>query len=149
MTVFDVGANVGFLSVILARLVGPGGKVVSLEPLPANAEMIERNARNNGFSQLSVRREAAGAADGPARFLVARETVSSKLASVAQANDPFVGEVEVSVRRLDSVCDGPEGLPPRLPQDRVPKGQEADVLMYAAATLNSAPPPSPDRIPRH
>src|SRR4051794_28059404 len=44
MTAFDIGANVGFLAVILARLVGAGGRVVCFEPLENNAEMIERNA---------------------------------------------------------------------------------------------------------
>src|ERR1700682_1610114 len=42
---YDIGANVGFFAVIAARLVGPSGRVVCFEPLPANARQIEYNAR--------------------------------------------------------------------------------------------------------
>src|SRR4051812_19690833 len=34
--VVDVGANVGFISVLLARLVGPGGQVHAFEPDPSS-----------------------------------------------------------------------------------------------------------------
>ena len=35
MVVYDLGANVGYLSLLLARQVGAGGKVIAFEPLPA------------------------------------------------------------------------------------------------------------------
>jgi FkbM family methyltransferase len=139
MTAYDIGANVGFLSLILARLVGPGGRVVCFEPLPGNVEMIERNARSNGFGQVTVRREAAGASDGNARFMVGPETVSSKLASVANPGDSFVGETEVSVRSLDSVR-AVDGVPAPDFIKIDAEGAEADVLAGATETLNSARP---------
>ena len=33
MVLFDIGANIGFMSLIAARLVGAGGKVLCFEPL--------------------------------------------------------------------------------------------------------------------
>ena len=35
-TVIDVGANIGFFSRRFARWVGPGGRVIAIEPEPAN-----------------------------------------------------------------------------------------------------------------
>jgi protein-L-isoaspartate O-methyltransferase len=34
MTVFDVGANIGFFAIAVAKLVGPAGTVVAFEPNP-------------------------------------------------------------------------------------------------------------------
>jgi hypothetical protein len=37
---YDVGANVGFFSLLGARLVGPRGTVVAFEPLPRNVDAL-------------------------------------------------------------------------------------------------------------
>src|SRR5262249_6402067 len=68
MTIYDLGANVGFISMIAARLVGPEGCVVSFEPLPANAQQIRYNAALNHFSHVIVREEAVGREDGQVDF---------------------------------------------------------------------------------
>ncbi|MGH8012563.1 MAG: FkbM family methyltransferase, partial [Candidatus Binataceae bacterium] len=66
---YDIGANVGFFSVIGARLVGGDGRVIAFEPLSTNAEMIERNAAANEFLNIGVMRFALGRHDGKARFM--------------------------------------------------------------------------------
>lgn len=45
MSVYDLGANVGFLSMIAAHLVGPEGRVIVFEPLPANADRLNTMLR--------------------------------------------------------------------------------------------------------
>src|SRR5580658_10208738 len=49
---WDVGANVGFLTLIAARLVGPNGQVVAFEPLPSNCEAIRRNLALNQMGNV-------------------------------------------------------------------------------------------------
>ena len=39
MAFYDIGANVGFYSILAARLTGPTGLVISFEPLPLNFQM--------------------------------------------------------------------------------------------------------------
>jgi FkbM family methyltransferase len=46
-TVWDIGANVGQMTVVLSRLVGPEGHVVSVEPSPQNAHTLKQHARHN------------------------------------------------------------------------------------------------------
>ena len=41
---YDIGANLGFFSILLGRLVGPTGVVHAFEPVPANADLVARNA---------------------------------------------------------------------------------------------------------
>jgi len=59
-TFFDVGANIGFFTLFGARLVGPAGRVLAFEPVPANAAAIRAHAAANGFRWVEVREQAVG-----------------------------------------------------------------------------------------
>ncbi len=50
--VVDVGANVGYFTILLARLVGSTGKVVSFEPDPLNFEILLRNIGENHIANV-------------------------------------------------------------------------------------------------
>lgn len=54
MTVYDCGANVGYFSVMFARLVGEGGHVFAFEPSPASVECLNAARELNGFPQMEV-----------------------------------------------------------------------------------------------
>jgi FkbM family methyltransferase len=54
----DVGANIGYLTLVAARLVGPTGSVIAFEPLPKAREWLERNVALNNATQVVVRAEA-------------------------------------------------------------------------------------------
>ena len=43
MVFYDLGANIGFFSLLAAKLVGPAGKVFSFEPDSENASRLRRN----------------------------------------------------------------------------------------------------------
>ncbi len=51
---YDIGANVGFLTVIGARLVGAGGHVIAFEPVPENAAAVRHNCALNGFGNVRI-----------------------------------------------------------------------------------------------
>jgi FkbM family methyltransferase len=65
-TFLDVGANVGFFSLIAARTVGPHGTVVAVEAVGRIAEAARRNAKANRFSNITVLHFAVGAGSGDA-----------------------------------------------------------------------------------
>ena len=52
--VYDVGANIGFFSLLAARFAGAAGKVFAFEPDPDNAERIRQHAHANGITCVSV-----------------------------------------------------------------------------------------------
>lgn len=52
-TVYDIGANIGYLTALAARLAGTG-HVVAFEPDPANAELLQRNIRQNRLANVEV-----------------------------------------------------------------------------------------------
>jgi FkbM family methyltransferase len=133
MCVYDVGANVGFFSVIAARLVGPEGCVISFEPLPANARQIERNADLNHLGHIQVQTEALGREDGKVSFLVSEVSAWGKLATAGCPNKP-AGEISIGVRRIDTIVEEGRIRKPDLIKIDV-EGAEADVLAGAFQTL--------------
>ena len=50
----DVGANVGFHSVLAAQLVGPAGQVVAIEPAPWTLELLRANVWRSGANVTIV-----------------------------------------------------------------------------------------------
>lgn len=53
-TFLDVGANIGYFSMLGAHLVGPSGKVLAVEPLDKNLQLIYAGIERNGFLQVEV-----------------------------------------------------------------------------------------------
>src|SRR6516165_11098488 len=50
-TAVDIGASIGVHALTMAKMVGPGGRVVCVEPLAHIASTLERTLRLNGFSE--------------------------------------------------------------------------------------------------
>ncbi|MBL0374396.1 FkbM family methyltransferase [Rhizobium sp. KVB221] len=50
----DVGANVGYFTLLASTLVGPEGKVYAFEPDPKNIERITLHCANNGYDNVEI-----------------------------------------------------------------------------------------------
>lgn len=51
-TVLDIGANIGYYTLIFAKLVGEHGKVFAFEPDPNNFALLKKNVEINGYSNV-------------------------------------------------------------------------------------------------
>src|SRR5262249_44856357 len=98
--VLDVGANVGIVTLPLARAVGPQGQVHAFEPHPEVRQRLKRNVALNNLSNVTICGDAVGAVPGPAP-LYGNGTGNGGAASLAPG--PTLGETfTVEVRTLDS-----------------------------------------------
>ena len=52
MTVWDLGANIGYYALMEAAIVGPSGKVYAVEPLPANCQLLRSNIELNHCGEV-------------------------------------------------------------------------------------------------
>jgi FkbM family methyltransferase len=64
MHVVDIGANIGYYTMLSASLVGPSGSVTAIEPNPSSAKLLEASRRANSFENVTVAQVAAGRALG-------------------------------------------------------------------------------------
>jgi len=63
MTVIDVGANIGYLTLLFCRSVGPRGAVFAFEPEPSNFEELARSIVHNQIKWCTPVNFACGASE--------------------------------------------------------------------------------------
>ena len=78
-TCVDAGAHFGYFTLLLARLVGPKGRVVALEVERENAELVRRNVRLNRLNPLvKVETLAVSDSSGPVELFAGRSSGSTE-----------------------------------------------------------------------
>ena len=70
MRVVDVGANIGYYTLLLARLVGPNGEVIAFEPDLNNYRLLTKNAARNHFASITAVNKAVADYNGRARLFI-------------------------------------------------------------------------------
>jgi FkbM family methyltransferase len=111
--VYDVGANIGYISISLARRVGAMGHVVAFEALPENQERLRRNLELNGLEErITLIPAAVVDQSRPVRFLVAESGGMGKAeGSAGRHETPYAHTIEVSGLSLDEFVFQ-QGYPP-------------------------------------
>lgn len=123
MVVLDIGANIGYYSLIAARIVGPNGKIYAFEPEPRNYELLEKNISVNGCTNVVPVQRAVSNRRGRVRLFIDKVNLGGHSLSKggesaesieveATTVDDFLKEVReersVDVMRMD--VEGAEGL---------------------------------------
>lgn len=110
MRVADIGANFGYYSTLMGRIVGPGGWIHCFEPNPPIYDLLFRSMEVNGFHPRSTcRRLALHSIPGRRVLQVWRKHAGgssfySRPENAAAYNDEL-DAVEVEVARLDDVLE--------------------------------------------
>lgn len=115
MTVFDVGANIGYISLMAARLNQPDGMVFAFEALPANIERLNRNvALNQLEGRIQVAHNAVVDASGEVTFFMHRSGAMGKAQGSAGRDENYEETVRVPGLALDDFVFGKEKPEPDL-----------------------------------
>jgi FkbM family methyltransferase len=136
-TFVDIGANIGFHSLVAATVVGVSGTVVSFEPLPRLQQQMRNSIAHNNFKQVRVEPVALGSASGEATLSLVEENIgASSIQNVAE--DRVVGDsVTVPVRTLDSYLE----IVPRVNLIKIDiEGSEFEALKGAEKVLRNCAP---------
>jgi FkbM family methyltransferase len=127
MTVIDVGANLGYYSLLASKLVGTTGRVIALEPNSENCRLLLSSLRLNGVTNVQLLPVAADAAAGWAYYSTHVGSNGGLIEDGDLLSHP--GTV-VPTFRLDDLVDGPIGF---LKMDV--EGAEGRVVQGATQTI--------------
>jgi FkbM family methyltransferase len=133
----DVGANLGYYTVIGALAVGEAGSVTSFEPLARIREGLLRSLSLNCLHNVTVRSEVAGSRPGPITFYEPMDTANIGRASMLKPRGTY-REHQLTCVTLDSVFSARPS--PRLIKVDV-EGAEADVFEGAMDLLRRGDAP--------
>ena len=115
MTVYDVGANIGYISLIAARLTGDSGRVYSFEALPKNIERLKGNVQLNHLEgRVRVIHAAVTDSTGEAVFLAHESGAMGKALGSAGRETQYAAELRVPAVALDDFVYKEGNLPPQV-----------------------------------
>ena len=97
-TVVNVGANVGYTSLVLSRIVGPTGQVIALEPEPLNFKLLCVNTARAG-NVLPIH-TAAGETTGSIRLNLSATNAGDHRTA---PHEDALGGIDVPIVALDDL----------------------------------------------
>jgi len=129
--VYDVGANVGFYTLMAARHIPEGGRVIAFEPVNRNVSFLMRHLRLNELSNVEVRCVALADVSGRTSFMTGSSALEGRLDSE--------GASMVEVTTLDELTASAQVPDPDFVKIDV-EGAELRVLNGGQATITRARP---------
>lgn len=137
MVFYDLGANIGFFSLLAARLVGGSGRIFSFEPDTEVAARLARNVERNVFENVTIMRKGVWSATGKQRFAPAGPSSPDHGTGSFVASGNATDAVAVDCVALD---DFVRGAPPPNAIKCDVEGAELEVLRGAEQTIRAHRP---------
>lgn len=98
-TAIDVGANIGYYTLILAKIVGEKGRVYAFEPDPENFKLLEKNIKVNHYKNVTAVNKAVGSENSKVNLYLSEENKGNHKIYNDSTKRSFV---EVDLISLDS-----------------------------------------------
>ena len=136
MCVFDIGAHIGYYTLLFAKCVGPAGCVVSFEPLPANFALLQKNVHMNNLLNVRLINQAAFSRTERITLNVPDEQPNPGSGSMSGPGG--AKQCDVEAVSLDNFCASSLVFPDVLKLDV--EGAEYDVLIGAQRTISQYRP---------
>ncbi|MFQ5977033.1 MAG: FkbM family methyltransferase [Candidatus Heimdallarchaeota archaeon] len=106
--VIDIGAHIGYYTLILAKLVGEKGKVLAFEPDPCNFSLLKKNVEINDFHNVILEQKAISNKTGKIQLFMSE--VHSAMHRIYKSSifKDFHLSIEIEAIRLDDYFNSNE-----------------------------------------
>jgi FkbM family methyltransferase len=136
MTVIDIGAHIGYYSLLFAKCVGSTGRVFSFEPLPGNFALLQKNIQLNNLRQVTTINQAIFSGNREITLTVPEDQPNPGSGSAYIHGG--AQEFRVEAISVDAFCEK-SGIRPDILKMDV-EGAEYEVLMGARETISQNRP---------
>lgn len=136
----DAGANIGWHTVISAKLVGANGRVLAFEPDPKNAALLRKNVQHNGLTNVDVIEEALASKPGIQKLHLSEGNFGDHILGLEQAGTRATRDVTCTT--IDEALAKRHIDPTRLALAKFDiQGSEVDALKGMREALTKKRPP--------
>lgn len=110
--VYDIGANIGFMTLLFAKRTGPNGHVYAFEALPTNIDRLIHNVKINDFQdRITVIQAAVLDHSGESELLIGPSTGMGKvIGSAGRSSVEYQESIRVEGLSIDDFV-GNSGIP--------------------------------------
>ncbi len=126
MVVFDIGAHVGFYTMLASAALGEQGEVIAFEPFPQNIDFLKRHLVINNRQNVRIIEAAVGDRRSPGRFRQGDDTFTGCITDN--------GDLSVPLVVLDDLVSSGAVQPPQIIKMDI-EGGEYDALSGAKKIL--------------
>jgi FkbM family methyltransferase len=136
-TVYDIGAYIGYVSLSLAKSVGPSGQVIAFEPIPRNARYLRESIEINRLTNVMLLEFAASGHAGDAVIRIAENLSTPGL--IWHRDNPSATQLKIRTVQIDQLVESGTLAYPRFVKIDV-EGAEGSVLQGMQRTVAAAKP---------
>lgn len=129
--VFDIGAHVGYYTLLASQSVGKRGRVIAFEPLPQNISYLQEHIQLNHCQNVQIFEAAVSESDGNATFSIGNSSSEGRLA--------VDGNLSVKTVSIDSLVEAGQIPPPHFCKIDI-EGGEYEALLGALQTITQYQP---------
>ena len=123
--IVDIGANIGYYTLLFAKLVGASGNVFAFEPEPYNFQLLQKNVKANSYQNVTIEKKAILDKNGKTNLYLSKSNVGSHSIFPRTKNHQTCIEVEtitlddyfnnktgkkISFVKIDAECSEPAVL---------------------------------------
>ncbi|MGI0026215.1 MAG: FkbM family methyltransferase [Nitrosopumilaceae archaeon] len=101
MNVINIGANIGYFTLLIARQVGPKGSVISFEPGITTANFLQQNVDANGYKNVKVHVKAVSNKTGKSDLWVGGSSTHSFVSELRTQSYPQLKKTQIETVTID------------------------------------------------
>lgn len=101
MTAINIGANIGYFTLLMAKYVGPKGRVFAFEPSLRTSKILEKNMEINGCSNVTVIPKGVSNKVGKFDLWAGSGSVFNFVSKKAPKHDPRLYKTSIDITTID------------------------------------------------